>query len=498
MITSFFPESLPVNDPIKTSFKSQSLSYAIRHRPLISMRLTMQAILAIGIIAILFTAGCADIRTTQKAKDFGTTFGASAEQQKLIEWFKANYGDPTTNNNDIPRFVLPMVTTGLTQDNMPMDNVQIFPKDGGSVYFLVVYDNFKKGDPINVKWTYLANGMGCPPGSSPGSSDCGSEVASVDQQAGGDFGRLIVEIQKPDSGWGVGKQEITVTGMPASGIPRRANVHFEIGAEKQTAPLPWEGQGPVTPAEVPSVSSRPAKATIKQPTKATGMLQRSMGPEVWAGTWDTSYGIMHLTLSGDQVTGTYEYDYGRISGTVSGTTLTGTFREGQYELHPDSTGDVILTLSKDGNSFSGKWRHDSTEDWTEDWYGTWIPDVQGVTPSAMPPSQGQIAPAGQYTWTGTWMTTWSGGQHDVPMNLVQAGNAVTGTYEYSDGTIAGTVQGDRLIGTWTQDNGGSKGPVEFVMARDGKTISGWWDYEGSNFEETKKESPTWTGIRVSG
>jgi len=60
----FFPESLPVNDPIKTSFKSQSLYYAIRYHRMNSMRLTMQAILAIGIIAILFTAGCADIRTT--------------------------------------------------------------------------------------------------------------------------------------------------------------------------------------------------------------------------------------------------------------------------------------------------------------------------------------------------------------------------------------------------------------------------------------------------
>jgi hypothetical protein len=184
------------------------------------MRLTMQALLAIGIIAILLAAGCADVKATQKVKDFGTTFGASAGQQKLIEWFKANYGDPTTNNNDPPRFVLPMVTTGTTQDNLPVDNIQVFPRDGGSVYFLVVYDNFKKGDPINVKWVYLANG---------------NEVASVDQQAGDDFGRLIVEFQKPDSGWGVGKQEITVTGRGAT-----AKVDFEIGAEKQTAPLPWE------------------------------------------------------------------------------------------------------------------------------------------------------------------------------------------------------------------------------------------------------------------
>jgi hypothetical protein len=385
MITSFFPESLPVNDTIKTSSKSQSLSHAIRYHRLISMRLTMQAILSIGIIAILLAAGCADVKATQKAKDFGTTFGTSAEQQNLIDWFKANYGDPTTNNNQPPRFVLPMVTTGLTQDNMPMDNVQIFPKDGGSVYFLVVYDNFKKGDRINVKWIYLANG---------------NEIASVDQQAGGDFGRLIVEIQKPTSGWGVGKQEITVTGVGASGVPRTAKVDFEIGAEKQTAPLPWEGQGPVTPAEVPSLRSRPAIATIKQPTIATAIHPQSTGTGPWAGTWDTSYGIMQLTQSGDQVTGTYELNSGRISGTVSGSTFTGTWSEGPSSLHPDSSGEVILTLAADGNSFDGKWRYDSTGDW-DGWTGTWVSDGEEITTTTTQPISSAAIQADACPYGGT-------------------------------------------------------------------------------------------------
>jgi hypothetical protein len=227
------------------------------------MRFTVSVILAIGIIAILLAAGCADIRTTQQVKDFGTSFGASPEQQKLIDWFKTNYGDPTTNNNQPPRFVLPMVTTGISQDNLPMDNVQIFPKDGGSVYFLVIYDNFKKGDPINVKWVYLANG---------------NEVASVDQQAGDDFGRLIVEFKKPTSGWGVGKQEITVTGKGAT-----AKVDFEIGSEKQTGALPWEGQGTSTLAKVPSGSYRPPMTAINQPGGSTGSTTCLKGQTLCSG-----------------------------------------------------------------------------------------------------------------------------------------------------------------------------------------------------------------------
>jgi hypothetical protein len=101
------------------------------------------------------------------------------------------------------------------------------------------------------------------------------------------------------------------------------------------------------------------------------------------------------------------------------------------------------------------------------------------------------------SWTGTFMTTWSGGGHDTKMVLVQTKNAVVGTYEYDDGTIAGTVQGDRLVGTWSENNGASKGPVEFVMAADGKTFTGWWGYEDSDFAATKKAEPSWTGIRVS-
>lgn len=101
------------------------------------------------------------------------------------------------------------------------------------------------------------------------------------------------------------------------------------------------------------------------------------------------------------------------------------------------------------------------------------------------------------SWTGTFMTTWNGGGHDVRMVLVQSGKTVTGTYEYNGGTITGTVQDNRLVGTWTEDNGASKGPVEFEITPDGKTFAGWWGYEGDDFTQTRKDSPSWTGIRVS-
>jgi hypothetical protein len=110
---------------------------------------------------------------------------------------------------------------------MPRDKVTTFPQSGGSVYFFVIYDNFKKGDPITVSWTYLENGR---------------VVTTVEKQAGGDFGRFIVEFQKPDSGWGKGRQNLKITGDGAS-----ASVDFTIGDALQTTPLPYTA-GSGTPA----------------------------------------------------------------------------------------------------------------------------------------------------------------------------------------------------------------------------------------------------------
>ena len=180
----------------------------------------------ISIIALLLVAGCADVKAIQKVGDFGTAFGASPDEQKAIDWFKTTYGDPMANNDKPARFVEPMITSGISDKNLPVDKVTTFPVSGGSVYFFVIYDNFQKGDPIKVSWTYLENGK---------------EVTSVKQEAGGDFGRFIVEFQKPDTGWGKGKQRITVTGDGAT-----ASVDFAIGDVLQTKPLPYNPAGGAT------------------------------------------------------------------------------------------------------------------------------------------------------------------------------------------------------------------------------------------------------------
>jgi len=193
------------------------------------MRWILSLILACCIIALLLVAGCANITAKQQVGSFGT----SSEEQQAINWFIATYGDPRINNNQPPRFVLPIITTAVDSNNLPTNDVTTFPVSGGSVYFFVIYEHFQPGDPITVTWTYLENG---------------NVVSTVNQQAGGNFGRFNVEFQPPTTGWGLGRQEIVVAGNGTS-----AKVDFTIGNTLQTVPLPYNPtQGSVTTATTTS------------------------------------------------------------------------------------------------------------------------------------------------------------------------------------------------------------------------------------------------------
>ena len=86
-------------------------------------------------------------------------------------------------------------------------------------------------------------------------------------------------------------------------------------------------------------------------------------------------------------------------------------------------------------------------------------------------------------YSGTWALTtvrgWEG-----KMFLSQAGNAVTGTYEYQHGHITGTVSGLTLTGSWSEeptyappDDAGS---FTVTMSPDGTYWSGTWQYSPSS------------------
>jgi len=180
----------------------------------------VHTVLAITIvIGLVFASGCADVSFgSQKFGDFGT----SVDEQKAVNCFIGKYGDPQTNAGPA-RFLEPVITTGLS-NNVPVDTVMKLNKDTPKVNFWVFYDNFAKGDDLELKWTYLVSGK---------------DVMTLHQQAGGDFGRAYAEYVKPDTGWPSGHHKISITGNGTS-----ASVTIEvIDGATVTGTLPCQEGG---------------------------------------------------------------------------------------------------------------------------------------------------------------------------------------------------------------------------------------------------------------
>jgi len=101
-----------------------------------------------------------------------------------------------------------------------------------------------------------------------------------------------------------------------------------------------------------------------------------------------------------------------------------------------------------------------------------------ATPTAMPPG----------TWTGVWDTNWG------PMELTQSDGSVTGTYEHDQGMIQGTVQGNKVIGTWSEYPSyappDDAGDFEFILSPDGNSFLGRWRYDSSG------DWSEWTATRT--
>ncbi len=103
----------------------------------------------------------------------------------------------------------------------------------------------------------------------------------------------------------------------------------------------------------------------------------------------------------------------------------------------------------------------------------WVAAAPVATPSPAVPSSG--------AWAGTWNTAFG------TMVLQQQGSKVTGTYDYKDGRIEGTVQGAEFRGSWVQANG--RGRFVFKLSADGRSFTGTWGYGDSTTDGG------WSGTR---
>ncbi|MGE5405292.1 MAG: hypothetical protein ACM3PP_10205, partial [Candidatus Saccharibacteria bacterium] len=198
----------------------------------------------------------------------------------------------------------------------------------------------------------------------------------------------------------------------------------------------------------------------------------------WSGTWNTTWGEMKLTQDGSNINGTYVHATGKISGTLNGRTFTGKWSEAPTYTPPYEAGDVVITISTDGKSMTGKWRYGTSGDWQTNWRGTRPDSGSSTNP---PPSTG-------VAWTGTWTT--SRGQ----LKLVQNGSVVTGTYNNGTGSISGTINGNVLSGSWAEAPGYTApdhaGNLEFSMNTGGRTFTGKWR---GGFSGDWKTAP-WDGL----
>ncbi len=137
---------------------------------------------------------------------------------------------------------------------------------------------------------------------------------------------------------------------------------------------------PATSAATPTLvaAARPtAQATPQAPSRGL------------AGTWETNWGPLTLTATGDQVSGTYGDGQGRIEGTLSagGRRMEGTWSEPPSYEPPEHAGRVVFELSDDGDSLGGYWWYGEDEEGGE-WTGT---RATGQAPVEEAPAE---APAG--------------------------------------------------------------------------------------------------------
>jgi hypothetical protein len=174
----------------------------------------MKAVLILVVVGLFILAGCKDITDSYKPG----SFGASAQDNKIVDYYTAKYGDLTASGT--PRILEPLISSDV-KDYIPSNKVVKFSKDTTNLYAWFVYDNFKENDEIIVEWKYL---------------DRNYVIYTFKSSAGGDFGRGVFILERPDTGWPLGKYEVTISGLGTT-----SKIDFEIiDGSTVTVPLPFD------------------------------------------------------------------------------------------------------------------------------------------------------------------------------------------------------------------------------------------------------------------
>lgn len=188
------------------------------------------------------------------------------------------------------------------------------------------------------------------------------------------------------------------------------------------------------------------------------------------GVYKTDFNNMILTRRGNSVGGNYKHMDGKISGTLVGNVLTGTWHQSNGE------GKLIFVFAPDFSSFTGKWSYNN-ETPSSQWNGEKIGAGSGSTGN----TSANSANTSTRKLFGTFNSDFN------KLTVQQSGNKVSGNYEYSNGRIEGTLNGNVLTGWWYQDNG--KGKFRFVFNSDFSAFKGKWGYNDA------EPSGQWNGSK---
>lgn len=184
-------------------------------------------------------------------------------------------------------------------------------------------------------------------------------------------------------------------------------------------------------------------------------------------TYETNFGTMKLNFNGYYVSGTYTHQNGTIEGTFDADVLTGVWHQS------NGKGAVIMNFTPDLSSFDARWSYAGESSWRGNWTGS--QRGSGARYDAPPP-----AVSAYDSFKRSYNTDYG------TMTLNFDGETVTGRYTHANGRIKGTLNGNILTGTWTQDNG--SGAFRFEFGDDFETFQGKWNYKG---ERTMKSG--WNG-----
>ncbi len=196
--------------------------------------------------------------------------------------------------------------------------------------------------------------------------------------------------------------------------------------------------------------------------------------------YQTTFGRMRIGFEGTIAKGVYEYRQGSVHGNLQDNVLSGTWREGA------ASGSFTFTFSADFTSFQGHWTPGYNE-----WKGQLIfgrsgPPTSGTVASpTLPPPPSPFHPAMEQEMQGVrdvreYSTTFG------RMRIGFEGTTAKGVYEYRQGTVRGSLQGNVLTGVWKE--GTAEGAFVFHFSSDFGSFSGTW----------QPGNKPWTGTLTAG